>query len=1548
MSTTIEQLEVEVQSSATSAVSGIDALASSLGKLKTAVKGGVGLTSVAKQLTTLNTALSSVSAGNAENLNKLANGLKTLSSCGSLKLSSSVATQITNIGSAIQSLNGTNFGALNSLANALTPLANIGKSNLNSFISQLQRLPQAVQALNSVNIGSLGTQISQLVSALTPLTQIGKNNLTSFITQLQKLPQVMTALRSVDMGALASQIQQLANALAPLATQMQSIANGFSAFPARIQRLIRSTNNLTTANNGASMSYANLAAKIGIAVVAMKRIASVIAGWITKSNEYIENLNLFTVSMGEFADEAQKYAESVAEIMGIDPGEWLRNQGIFMTLATGFGVVSDRAYTMSQNLTQLGYDLSSFFNISFEDAFQKLQSGISGELEPLRRLGFDLSVARLQQEAYTLGIEKSVNAMTQAEKAELRYYAIMTQVTTAQGDMARTLNAPANQLRVLKAQVTQCARSLGNIFIPVLNAVLPYAIALAKAIRLVADAIASLFGFALPEVDYSGISSAAGGVGDIADGVGDIADGLGDATDKAKELKNALLGIDELNIISPPEDSSGGGSGAGAGGGGGLGFELPTYDFLGNAVNSKVEEILTKMKEWLGLTEDIDTWSEFFHTRLGRILTTVGAIALGLATWKISQSVLTGIQGLLALKKAGLGNGLTLSIGLSFSIAGIALEAAGIIDAIQNELNGMNFAQILGGGSFITIGGAFIGKAVAGWITSAFSGSAVATALSTAATNLGLGTATAAGAALGAGIGGIIAGIPAYITGIYDAIKNGIDWLSSALIGAGATAAGAGIGAIIGACGGPIGAGIGALIGLAVGLVTDGIILVVQKWDVIVEFLDNFFTKTIPGLWSDFTTWLGKIPKQLEKFFKSLPGKIEDWFDDLWQPIKDYDWNALGYNIGQWFGNAWKTAVNFVTVTIPTWFTNMWNSIKSAFKQFFTVTLPTFFTQTIPSVVSKIGEFFKALPGKIYNAFISAKQSIVDIGSAIIDGIWEGLQSIWKAITDFVDGFVQGFKDALGIHSPSTVFKAIGEDIVAGLLQGIEGFTNMMNTVKEWGASVIEWFTKGEDGKNIVDHFKEIGGNIIGGFKDKISTTYTNVKTSVTTWASKVKEWFTNSSFGGINRESFATFANNTIEGFKTKVSTAYTNVKTSITTWASKVKEWFTSSSFGGVNFSNFSTFANNTIEGFKSKISSAYTNVKSSITTWASKVKEWFTSGSFGGVNATSFGTYASNVITGFKDKISSTYSTVKSSITTWASNVKTWFTSGSFGGVNSTSFATYASNVINGFKDKISSAYTNTKSSITTWASNVKSWFSGTASSSAFAGYANDIINGFKNKIGSAYTNAKSNMQTFASNVKSWFTNTVSYSSFYDIAEDVINGFKNGIGNLYYTVKSTISSWGSSIIDWFKDKLDSNSPSKVFERIGEDTIRGYNLGITGLGGTTKGVVGKWADSFTAVTPTMSFAVDTSALKYYDSGSFAKSVSANVTSNTSVTATGFMEGMEEFYREYVEPTMAQMAADMRRQADKNEQTIVQIGNRTVSDAVTTQQKANGFVFAK
>ena len=549
---TIEKLQLEVNSNSQNAVSGIDALSASLSKLKTSIKGGVGLSSVARQITNLNTALNGMDSGSANKIDKLATSLSKLSSLGQLKISSSIGNQLKNIGQVAENLNTSDFSGLSKLGTALAPLANIQTGGLNKTLNALKKFPEVAAALNGVN----WTQFTQ---------------------------QMMT----------------LSNSLAPLATQLNTVSAGMSRLPSNINRVANATSNAARANDRAAKSYVNLWAKARMAMNVMRGAVNAIASWITESNKYIEDLNLFTASLGDYADEAKKYAEQVGEVMGIDPAEWMRNQGIFNTIIKGFGVASDRAYLMSKNLTQLGYDISSFYNISYEDAFTKLQSGIAGELAPLRRLGYDLSVARLQQEAYALGIQKKVSAMTQAEKSELRYYAIMTQVTTAQGDMARTLNAPANQLRVLQAQVIQCARALGNIFIPVLNAVLPYAIALAKVLRMVADAIASFFGFKLPEVDYSSLSNGASAVGDLAGNADDASDGLGKASKAAKKLKNNLLGIDELNIISPDnDDSSGSGSGAGAGlGGGGLGIELPSYDFLGDLVSSKVEDIVRMIKD---------------------------------------------------------------------------------------------------------------------------------------------------------------------------------------------------------------------------------------------------------------------------------------------------------------------------------------------------------------------------------------------------------------------------------------------------------------------------------------------------------------------------------------------------------------------------------------------------------------------------------------------------------------------------------------------------------------------------------------------------------------------------------------------------------------------------------------------------------------------------------------------------------------------------------------------------------------------------------------
>ena len=392
-----------------------------------------------------------------------------------------------------------------------------------------------------------------------------------------------------------------------------------------VDNLSRSMGRLNSTSDSTENSISKISntiskiSKIGVAFSAAKKIGDILSGFISESNDYIENLNLFTVSMGKYAKEAQEYAETVSEAVGIDTSVWMRNQGVFNTLLTGFGNVADKSAFMSKNLTQLGYDISSFFNISVEDAMQKLQSGISGELEPLRRLGYDLSQAKLQATALSLGIDQNVASMDQAQKSMLRYYAIMTQVTTAQGDMARTLNAPANQVRILQAQITQLSRAIGNIFIPILNKALPYIIAFVKALRISAQGIADFFGFQLPEVDYSGISS-------MADGVGAIADSYDDATKNAKKFKATILGIDEINKLNDnSENSSGAGSISGSSG---FDLDLPGYDFLA------------------GLDSSLKEQSDALVDDMQRILDIVLKVGAGILAWKTGKSFLNGINGM--------------------------------------------------------------------------------------------------------------------------------------------------------------------------------------------------------------------------------------------------------------------------------------------------------------------------------------------------------------------------------------------------------------------------------------------------------------------------------------------------------------------------------------------------------------------------------------------------------------------------------------------------------------------------------------------------------------------------------------------------------------------------------------------------------------------------------------------------------------------------------------------------------------------------------------
>ena len=563
----LDSLEIKVQSSSQEAASGLDKLAASLGNLKSAAKGGAGLSTLAKGLERINASLS------------------------------------------------------------------------NSAVS--------------------GSRIQSLVSALNGLSQIQKaSGLNSVVNSLKKLPDISGSLDKLDLDKFASQIQRVAAAMKPLATEMEKVSNGFKAFPIRIQKIIQSNNALTSSNAKATRSFSLL--NKGINLYIFQRVASIMSGWVTSANEYIENVNLFQVSMGEFYDEAFAYAQLVSDRLGIDPSEWMRNQGVFMSMANGFGLAREQAYALSEGLTELSYDLSSLYNENVEQSALRLQSALAGEIEPIRRLGISISQATLQEYALAHGIDESVTAMTEQEKALLRSLVLMEGASRvgAIGDFAKTLESPANAMRVLHQQITQLGRALGTVLLPIIVQIIPWVQAFVSVLTDAISALATFMGFTMPEWDTSDWGS------NVSSGVSDIADSMGSATEAAKELKSATIGIDELNIISPQTGSAGSG-GAGV------------SDW---AQNLEVPEIWNKEA-----IAQIQTKASELEEKLKSILKVVLAIGAAFATWKISTGLAAGILGIQSGVKT-ISNALSL-IAKSGPVQGALSKIGGLLASVAIQFN---------------------------------------------------------------------------------------------------------------------------------------------------------------------------------------------------------------------------------------------------------------------------------------------------------------------------------------------------------------------------------------------------------------------------------------------------------------------------------------------------------------------------------------------------------------------------------------------------------------------------------------------------------------------------------------------------------------------------------------------------------------------------------------------------------------------------------------------------------------------------------------------
>lgn len=1071
-------------------------------------------------ITSLSVEISAESQGAELNIDKLATAISNLRTKGNV---TKVVNSLDKLSASISALKQASAGlsGLDKITSFLNGISNVNTTastkSINTVVNAIKKIPTAVSGLNGVDFYSMSGSITQLTNALAPLSILDASNLKalgSAFNAIGKVPDLTDKLKATDLDSFASSCQKISAALTPLASQLDKVGNAFAKLPPQLSKVVTQANRVTAANERQKKSYLSLSNQLNgfmlsaKKLVSLKAIAEYLGKAVAKFNDFYEATDLFHNAMGNLSGEADTLISKMQGLLGVDPTKAMTYMATIQSLGTSFGLASDKAYVLSKNLTQLAYDEGSYWNKDVAETFTAMSSAISGEIEPIRRLGVDLSQARLQQELLALGFNKQVSSLSQADKAVLRYIAIMKQTANVQGNLAQTIQSPANQIKILKAQLDMLAKSVGSLLYPAMKSILPPLIAAVQLIREFVEWVAKLMGVKAVFTDFTKSADSVGGIGDAMDNTAD-------STKKAaKALKDYTMGFDELNIIDPTQGSSGSGSGASAGN------ILGDVDLSGYDMFKQYNEEFAKQ---------IDAIKQ----KIKDMLPVIGAISAALALWKITNfltNIATAISKMTDLQK------------LALSIATVVVEASLVFSFAKGYASSGNPLELLGEvvsaafGSFVLwrtmgadgvtlgMGIAFVaslagltyalgtGEANLGdastWIQAALTTAFGSITGITLLTNLGAASGTAA--TLSIGLAGLItfAGIT---FSLGEKLKEFpvLDTIITALMGIFGGAAGAGVALLVGASL-PV-AGAVAAAGVGIGLVLHwaGI-----KWgakesgektdaaaeaDIKMHYVENVFEQRIDAIkqiivtkWNAVIDFMTSLPEKVGNIVSS----IGEWFSSLPEKIG----YALGFavgKIGEWVENmivTVTTEVPKIVSSVVKFFEelpgNIWTAILKALDVIskWRERMIAFVVIEVPKIISSIVGEFKKLPDKLRK-----------LGKFIWDGLINGLKDAWSTVTNgiksFTDGFVNGFKDALEIHSPSQVFHQIGVYVVQGLANGITGSLGYVNdaTNKLVDATKLK-------GEEVVDYGIECGtgyvNGIISGLDSKWAELDNNLKTN--------------------------------------------------------------------------------------------------------------------------------------------------------------------------------------------------------------------------------------------------------------------------------------------------------------------------------------------------------------------------------------------------------------------------------------------------------------------